>query len=157
MRTVLLSVMLLFATLVARAQSLTMKDIKGNWKMVAFDMSGIYYEWGIDSLALSTELKQEVAPGTEAAVVAEIKSRLNEFTDGYLKISDNLYVQKLMGEELDGSYTLIQKGSNQYLRVVNNNKNKDVDEIKVQKKSGWLYISMPADDGSETVLIFEKD
>lgn len=157
MRAVLLSVVLLFATLVTKAQSLTTKDLKGNWKMVAFDMSGIYYEWGIDSLALSAELKQEMTPGTEAAVVADIKRRLNEYTDGYLKISDNLYVQKLMGEELDGSYTLIQKGSNQYLRVVNNNENKDVDEIKVQKKRGWLYISMPADEGGETVLIFEKD
>ncbi|WP_222166208.1 hypothetical protein [Edaphocola aurantiacus] len=157
MRTLTLSVLLLLNSVLAKAQSLTVNDIKGEWTMVAFEMSDIYYEWGIDSLALGPNLKSQVTPENEKLVVDDIKKNLQPFIDGHLIIKgDGYYMQKLMGEEADGNYTLIKKGGAQYLRVINNNKNKDVDELKVEKKKGWLYISMNTEEG-ETILIFEKD
>ncbi|MNU30864.1 hypothetical protein D3C71_193750 [compost metagenome] len=157
MRTLTLSVLLLLSSLMAKAQSLTVNDIKGAWTMVAFEMSDIYYEWGIDSLALGASLKSQVTPENEKLVVDDIKKNLQPYTDGHLIIKDDgYYKQRLMGDEVDGNYTLIKKGGAQYLRIINNNENKDIDELKVEKKKGWLYISMHTEEG-ETILIFEKD
>lgn len=149
---------LCFLTLTGiRAQSLTDKDIAGEWEMSAFNMSGIYFDFGKDSLALSDALKAQLEPGKEAAVVADIKQRLTPYKEGHVRIGPgSQYSQTLMGETADGVYKLTQKDGRQYLSIVNNNKNKDVDELRVWKDKGWLYISMPAEDGSDTILMFER-
>lgn len=157
MRTLTLSVLLMLSTLLSKAQSLNVSDIKGEWTLVAFGIGDIYYEWGIDSLALGPKLKEQVSPENEKQVMDDIKKNLQPLIDGHVTIkSDGYYKQKLMGDVADGTYTLINKGGIQYLRIVNNNKNKDIDELKVEKKKGWLYISMNTEEG-ETILIFEKD
>lgn len=157
MRTLLLSVLLLLGSVSLKAQSsLSTKDIKGNWKMVAFDMAGIYYEWGIDSMSFSRTLNDMIQPGQEADVKAEMKQKLDPYKEGTVVITEDHYAQDLMGEQAEGTYTLIQKGNTQYLRIVNNNKYKDIDELNILKKKGRLYLSTVTEDGV-TTLIFERD
>lgn len=138
-------------------QTLTDKDVTGEWTMSAFHMSGIYYDFAKDSLALSDALKTQVEPDKIPAVVADIKQRLEPYKEGFVTIGPGKqYKQTLMGETANGTYTLIKKEGKYYLSIVNDNKNKDVDELRVWKDKGWMYISMPADDGSDTILMFER-
>jgi hypothetical protein len=140
------------------AQKLTEKHVSGEWYMKAFHMSGVYFDFAKDSIALDPELKSQIAPDKMTAVIQDIKQRLKPFSRGYLKIgADGSYKQILMGDSATGTYTIVEKDSKQYLRILNNNTKKDIDMLGVWKDRGWLYISYDAEGESPTIMMFERD
>lgn len=148
---------LFFIQTIYAQKTLRQEHVTGSWTMVAFNMSGIYLDFARDSIDLSPEMRSQLDPGKVEAVKADIKKRLEPFKEGYLKIgADNKYSQTLMGETSTGTYTFVIKNDRQYLRIVNDNKSKSIDDLMVWKDRGWLYIRYEDDNNGVVILMFER-
>lgn len=157
-RRILSLFLFLFFTQTIFAQKvLRQEHVTGSWTMVAFNMAGIYLDFDKDSIELSTEIRSQIDASKLDAVKADIKKRLEPYKEGHLKIdANNKYSQTLMGETATGSYSLITKDDKQYLRIVNDNKDKDIDDLMIWKDKGWLHISYDDEESGVVILIFER-
>ncbi|WP_126970872.1 hypothetical protein [Gynurincola endophyticus] len=153
---------LLVSASVSAQNDLKVADLKGKWTMVAFDMGGIYYDWINDSIRLPEHMSSQVEAKDLAETKKKIKSNLTPYTKGELEITDNRYIQTLLGDTRAGDYTLIKKDGFQQLRVVN-----DVDDLMEEELIDFFIIMMIKDilvlkyideaEESEALLYFKKD
>jgi hypothetical protein len=158
-RRIFLSLLLLISTQLIFAQKPVLKEeqIIGSWKMTAFNMAGIYLDFAKDSIDLSAELKAQIDSSKLEVVKNDIKRRLAPYTEGHIRIgADKKYSQTLMGETASGTYSLVAKDGAYYLHIINNNRNKDLDEMMIWKDKGWLYLSYLDETGERTTMIFER-
>lgn len=139
-------------------KNLTVQDIAGSWKLAAFNLGGVYFDFAKDSIDLDPDIKATIEKGKEKETLASIKNNLAPYKEGSLRISnDGKYFQRLMGEEANATYTLEKRNNLYYLIVVNDNTEKTVDTLRVWKDKGWLYIRYESEEGTVSLLMFEKE
>jgi hypothetical protein len=141
----------------ALAQTITDRDITGNWEMVGFDMSGINWDFRSDVLSLSADMEKEFALSDKQQIIANLKRTLAPYKSGNVIIKPNQgYEQTLMGETAKGTYSIVKQGNENFLKVINDDDQRTVEMLKVQLTNNIMHLSMPSDDGSVTLLSFSR-
>jgi hypothetical protein len=141
--------------LAAQAQEVTEKSLEGNWKICAFDVNGIYWDFKTDAVRLPAEYAN-LGESQKEALIADIKTGLTDHKNGTFIIKGNYLEQNMAGQEASGSYTIEKKDGKDYLRIVNDDAAKTTDIVQVTLKDGKMQITVADAMGGTSTLIYCK-
>ncbi|AWH83768.1 hypothetical protein HYN59_00960 [Flavobacterium album] len=155
-KTILLFVACL-TTALAAAQEITEKDLIGSWKMCAFDINGIHWDFKSDTVKLPPELLSSLGESQKAAMIADVREGLADYKEGTMAFKKGYYMEQSMaGQEASGTYTIEKKDNFYLIKVTNHDAGNTVETLGVALVNGQLHISMPDDIGGTTILIYCK-
>lgn len=138
------------------AQSVSDRDLIGNWQLVAFNTSGVFYDFDRDSLSL--DRKSNMDPAREKEFIETIKARFQPYKEGSLIISaDNRYVQIIpqRNTNAEGTYKLVSKDGKQFVSITCSDNS--VEDVAVWKENDRICFDMPCKEGGgNAILMFRK-
>ncbi|MEL1245421.1 hypothetical protein AAEO56_14195 [Flavobacterium sp. DGU11] len=146
-----------FTTALASAQTITETDLLGDWKICAFDINGIFWDFKSDTVKLPPELASSLGESQKAAMIADVKYGLSEYKNGTMVFKKGYYLEQSMaGDEASGTYTIEKKGDLYVIKITNDDAKNTVETVGIKLVDDQLHISMPDEIGGMTILIFCK-
>jgi hypothetical protein len=149
---------LLYALLItafASAQKVSTKELQGNWKIHALDLSGISMNYKSQLVTLSEEMDSKVPREDRPTRIENIKKAMMVYSDDFITINPgNTYSIKLLNETATGSYTIAEHDKSYYLKL--NHSDDDVpEEFEAYFSNGNLNIVIPQ-EGQPIIATFKK-
>lgn len=141
-------------TIIAIGQDITEQNLQGDWKMCAFDVNGIHWDFKTDTVKLPAEYEGTLGQSQKDALIADIKGGLADYKEGTFMIKGNYIEQSMNGDVASGTYTIENMDGLDYLRVVNDDAAKSVDMLRVLLKDGQMHITIPDEIGGASTLIY---
>ncbi len=153
-------IFLLFATFLiatfAQAQTVTKDSLQGNWKMCAFDINGIRWDFKSDSVTLPSEYESSLGQSQKDAMIADVKTGLADYKEGTCLIKGNYIEQAMAGDTASGTFSLTEQNKKSYINIVNDDAAKSTDILMVSLKDGMMHLTIPDEIGGVTTLIYCK-
>ncbi|WP_294822904.1 hypothetical protein [uncultured Flavobacterium sp.] len=144
-----------FIPALSNAQAVTPESVQGNWKMYAFNINGIYWDFKSDVVTLPAEY-EKLGKSQKDAMIADIRSGLAVYKEGTLSIKGNYVEQQMDGKTGSGTFTIEKQKESTFLRIVNDNAEKTVDIMKAVIADGKLHLTIPDEMGGASTLIYCK-
>jgi hypothetical protein len=147
-------VMLLFVTVVS-AQG-TKEALNGEWKIVAIEVSGIYYEFTTGVIRLDESYKAQGEPSAEEIDIIreQMKIQTATVTSNFITF-DKDKIKLGYGDAIrEGKFQLKEKDSKTYIEATYDTG--AVKEIDFALKEKLLYLILPADDGYAVNMIYKQ-
>lgn len=132
----------------AFAQKITEKDLQGKWKLTYFTADGITFDVEKDLLTISDEAKETIPPNA----IAQLKESLEPFKEAFAIFEGNKVTQTMSTESNTGTFTIVEKDKQQYLRATYNGV---ADDAGVAIKDKKLHLTITG-DGDDAVMIYSK-
>lgn len=142
------------ATTLAFAQKITNKDLQGNWKLAAFDASGIRLDLKTQDVTISPDLAAQLTPEAVTGIKEGMKQAVAPLSTSFVNFTGTNNVSlSIAGDTQAGTYTLAEKDGKQHLAV------KKADgttaELPVAMKDKQLYVTL-SQQGQQADFIFGK-
>jgi hypothetical protein len=141
-----------FATM-ASAQTVTEKDLQGNWKMASFFTSGITLDIATSAVTISEELKSQITPDIEEQINTGMQAAAAQLKDSSLTINGKNLSQKIAGTEKKGTYVLKDLEGKQYIAITYDDGTSN--EVSVTIKDKQLHITR-SENGQEAEFIYTR-
>lgn len=138
---------------VASAQKVTGKDIQGNWKLAAFNASGIYLDMNTGLATISEELKSQLTSEDVAEINESMKQGIESLKISTISFTGNAVKQNIAGDEKTGTFEI--KEINQEQRILSTYSDGSTSNTAIYIKDKKLYISK-SEQGQTAELIFNK-
>jgi isopentenyl diphosphate isomerase/L-lactate dehydrogenase-like FMN-dependent dehydrogenase len=148
---------LFFITAHSTGQSITPDKLEGNWRICAFDINGITWDFKTDVITLPQEYDKSLGENQKQAMITDIREGLKAYKDGSIAFKTGNYIEQSMaGEVASGIYSIENKNGLQYLKIVNDDAQKSIDTLQARFSEGKLYLTVPDEIGGKTVLTYCK-
>lgn len=138
---------------VLSAQEVTQQSLQGSWKICAFDINGIHWDFKTDVVKLPAEY-ENLGQSQKDAMIADIRHGLADYKDGTFMIKGNYLEQTMGGQTGSGTFTIEKQKDNTFLRIVNDNAEKTVDLMKAVLKEGKMHLTIPDEMGGTSTLVY---
>ena len=157
MKTLLLSISFFLTITFARAQSITQENLQGNWKICAFNVNGIIWDFKSDVVTLPAEYdNSSLGPSQKEAMIADIRAGLADYKDGSFIVKGNYVEQSMAGQTASGTFTLQEQNKKWYINITNDDAAKTTETLMVALKDGKMQLTIPDGMGGITILEYCK-
>ncbi|MCW4469036.1 hypothetical protein OGH69_08680 [Flavobacterium sp. MFBS3-15] len=157
MKTLFYSLAFFLIATLASAQAITQERLQGAWKICAFNVNGINWDFKTDVVTLPAEYEAStLGPSQKEAMIADIRAGLADYKDGSFVIKGNYVEQSMAGQTASGTFSLQEQNKKWYINIVNDDAAKTTETLMVALKDGKMQLTIPDGMGGITILTYCK-
>lgn len=155
MKNLIYSVVLLLFVTVASAQG-NKEALQGEWKIVAIETSGIYYEFNTGLILLDETLKAQGEPTAEELdmVREQMKQQTAQIANNFISFNKDQFKLGYGPDVREGKFELKEKETGGYIEATYTTGS--IKKIDYVLKDKVLYLSLPTDDGFDLKMIYKQ-
>lgn len=155
MKNLIYSVVLLLFVTVVSAQG-NKEAIQGEWKIVAIQTSGIYYEFSTGLIILDESLKAEGEPTAEELdmVREQMKTQTAQIANNFISFNKDQFKLGYGPDVREGKFELKEKETGSYIEATYTTGS--IKKIDYILKDNVLSLILPAEEGLDLRMIYKQ-
>gem|GEM_PF-1756549 len=137
----------------AQAQTLTEKDLQGNWAIHSFHASGIIVDAVTGEVSFSDEIKSQLTPELEQQIKGQMAGASEALKGGTINIDGNNLTRTISGTSKKGTYALKETDGKQSIVITYDDGTSN--EVGIAKVDNMLSVTA-AQNGQQAEFRYTK-